>query len=279
MSAAAASPTSRGILVDGHVHYHDGFDPTRFFDGARAHFDAAARELGLPAQTPGCLMFTESAWDHAFRAFRDASAAHLPAGWTLEAAEEAHSLFARREDGGLLLLVAGRQVVTREGLEILALGTDREFEDGLATRRALDAVRESGAIAVLPWGFGKWWLGRGALVREIVGEARSPELFLGDNAGRPRLAPRPALFRRAAARGIGVLPGSDPLPFASETGTAGCYGFRVAGELDPERPARSLDAAIRTHKGPFAGFGRRTGIARFGRHQVAMQWVKRSRAR
>ena len=85
--------------------------------------------------------------------------------------------------GETLVLVAGRQIQTLEGLEALALGTDSEFPDGLELTAALAEVRASGALAVLPWGFGKWWFRRGQLARKAIDSAAANEFFLGDNRG------------------------------------------------------------------------------------------------
>lgn len=268
---------SASLLVDGHVHYHDAFDAERFLDAAAENFDAGARELRLPDGTPGCLLFTESAWDHAFRRFRDDPAALGVGGWKLEASAEPAAVRARGSRGHVLWLVAGRQVVTSEGLEVLALVTDAEFADGRPIGEALARVRDAGAVAGIPWGFGKWWFGRGALVEEVVRDASPDSLFLGDNGGRPQGAREHRLFRLARERGLKILPGSDPLPFAHQASAAGSYGFRLAATPDPEAPATSIARAIRAAACPDT-FGRREGPVGFVRDQVAMQLRNRTRS-
>ncbi|HEX3130500.1 MAG TPA: hypothetical protein VH394_24395 [Thermoanaerobaculia bacterium] len=243
-------------LVDSHVHFHACYDLPTFLDGALCNFRKAGAGIGY-------LLLTESAGAHWFRRWRDGLKTKA---WGFEPTMEEESLRAVNGAGEKLVLVAGRQIVTRERLEVLALGKDLELPDGLPIREVLEQVRESGALPVLPWGFGKWWGRRGAVVAETL--ERDGELFLGDNGG--RLGPEPALFRRARKLGIRVLPGSDPLPFARHAGLAGSYGFILPHAVDWDRPAEMLLRRIRESGQPRA-FGRRAGLPRFLRDQVGMQ--------
>ena len=93
------------------------------------------------------------------------------------------------------LLIAGRQIVTEENLEVLALLTDRKFEDGLPLQEVIQTVRENKGISVIPWGFGKWMGRRGRFLESALEEAENSELFLGDNSGRPVFWSRPSHFR------------------------------------------------------------------------------------
>jgi hypothetical protein len=258
------------LMVDGHVHFHACYEPARFFEGAARRFGRAAAELGLPADTPGCLCFTEAAGDQFFRAFAGGRL-EPGGGWSIAATSEPESLLARRgEDGRSVFLLAGRQIVTKEGLEVLALGTRDDFPERRSTLETLAAVRRAGAQPGIPWGFGKWWLGRGALVRRIVESAQPGELFLGDNGGRPRRAREHPIFALARDRGIPVLPGSDPLPFARANASAGRTGFLLRG-FDPEKPAASVLARVRELAGSPPRFGRGEGLPAFCRDQIAMQ--------
>lgn len=256
MSAADPKPPAFA-LVDSHVHFHPCFELQTFLDGALRNFRNAAAGTGY-------LLLTESAGAHWFRRWRDGW--NAGGGWRFEPTVEEESLRAVNGAGECLILVAGRQIVARERLEILALGRELELPDGLPLREVLERVRESGALPVLPWGFGKWWGRRGAMVAETLG--RDGELFLGDNAGRH--GPTPALFRKARKLGVRVLPGSDPLPFSRHAGLAGSYGFVLPHAVDLDRPAETLLRRIRESGQPRA-FGRRAGLPRFLRDQVGMQ--------
>jgi hypothetical protein len=246
--------------VDSHVHFYACYDLPVFLDGAVRNF----RNARNAAEGTGYLLLTESAGACWFRRWRDGL--NAGGGWRFEGTREDESLRAVSAAGERLILVAGRQIVARERLEVLALGRDLELPDGLPLAETLDRVRESGALSVLPWGFGKWWGRRGAVVAETLGQ--DGELFLGDNAGRH--GPEPALFRRARKLGVRVLPGSDPLPFSRHAGLAGSYGFILSHAVDLDRPAETLLRRIRESGQPRA-FGRRAGLPRFLRDQVGMQ--------
>jgi hypothetical protein len=269
------------ILVDGHVHVHPVFAWDGVLAAAVSNFDRARSRLGLAEPGTGCLMLTESAGAHAFRSLRDRPAVVAAAGWRATPAGHGGAIATRRADGSTIWIVAGRQIVTREDLEVLALACDREFPDGLPLRDVLLAVVAAGGVPVIPWGFGKWWFGRGRLLRTLIEETDPPRFFLGDNGGRPRLGLAPPLFALARERGIPVLPGSDPLPFPGQDARVGSYGFTLAG-ADPA-PGGSPDAWVRA---ALAGldrqppvFGGREGLIRFVRSQIGMQFVKRRRRR
>ena len=95
--------------------------------------------------------------------------------------------------------------------------------------------------------------------------------MLGDNGGRPGVLPAPAQWRLARRRGIKILPGTDPLPFASEGARAGGVGFVLEGPLDRERPAQDLKRLIREEAGQPRTYGRPEAFARFCRNQIRMK--------
>jgi len=274
-SPARADPPS--ILVDGHVHLHDDFAADVFFDAAAANVAAAARELGLPGDTPGMLLLAESEGVDAFSRLADGS---RPAGsWRLEPTAEPISLLASNPAGPPLVVVAGRQIVTAEGLEILALGTRARFAEGQPTREALAAVLATEALAVLPWGVGKWTGRRGALIQELLQNLLTARLYAGDNGGRLAWWPRPRLLTQAERCGRPVLAGSDPLPLPAEVRKPGRYGFVAEINLDRQRPfaplRRWLDAQT-TSPRPYGGLERPVS---FLGHQIAMQLRKHGRRR
>ncbi len=264
------------LLVDAHVHFHPGFNRSDFLNSAAGNFQRAAAELALGPAWLGCLLFTESRGDHYFEDLRRNRV--LDGGrWAIDATEESCSLIAKDDGEPRLLLVAGRQVVSAEDIEVLALGTDRQFEDGAEFSSTLRSVLESDAVAALPWGFGKWWFRRGRLVREVIERAGAKRIFLGDNGGRLALLPRPPMFDVAARRGFLILPGSDPLPLPSQIAKVGGYGFVLPGPLDASRPAESLKRILTDLAAQPRIFGRLETPAAFCRNQVMMQLRKRAR--
>jgi hypothetical protein len=262
------------LLVDAHVHFHPGYDREAFLDGALANFQAGAASIGLPGPFTGCLLLTEMGDARWFRSLL----AESPDGgaWRIERTAEADSLIARRASGERLILVAGRQIATADGLEVLALGRDAEIPDGLPLAETLRRVRENGALPVLPWGFGKWLGRRGALIAgELAagGDGSQGELFLGDNGGRPGIGGPPQLFAAARTHGVRVLPGSDPLPLPQHERRAGSYGFVLEGALDEERPAEDLLRRLRGLRGQPRVYGRCAALPRFLRDQIGLRWL------
>jgi hypothetical protein len=277
MTSEARPEHSSCCLVDGHVHFHSCFAVRHFLDHAMQNFQEGARALGMTSKTTGVLLFTEAAGDDYFNRFLGGEFTEPAAPWTFERTHEECSLRARRDGNTELILIAGRQLGTREGLEVLAIGCAGRLPERRGLRETIEATLASGALAAIPWGFGKWWFRRGALVAEVLHATEPGRIFLGDNSGRPRLARRHKLFRLAESKGVLVLPGSDPLPFGSQVGRAGRYGFVWEGELDSQKPADSLKKSLQNLRSQPRTYGRREGLLSFSRYQLAMQVKKRSR--
>jgi hypothetical protein len=261
------------VLVDAHVHFYPCYDRDRFLDAALLNFRSGARELGLPAGTPGCLLLSEARSERWFERLAEEAGDRTRGAWAVDLSADPEVLVARsrREPRDRIFLVAGRQIAVREGIEVLALATAERLGDGLPLADTLGWVGESGAIAVLPWGFGKWSLSRGELVRRALSHCGRHPLFLGDSALRPRLAPRPRLFDVAEEKRIHILPGSDPLPFPSHADRAGSYGFVLADPWNEAEPARSLRRLLAGQLRQPRIYGRREGLLGFARAQWAMQ--------
>lgn len=280
------------LLVDGHAHFHPRFSAAGFLDAAarnlRRRASADDEPDGLARRGVRlCLMLADPAGRDSLRAL--SAGLGDVARWEVRDTAEHVSRLALGEESGPIGLIAGRQVATEEGLEVLALATDAEIPGGRSARETVDASLAAGAVTVVPWGFGKWWFRRGRVVRRLVESVDHPLFFLGDNGGRPRTAPEPSLFRAARRRGTAVLAGSDPLPFSREEERVGSYGFVLPGRRadDADRrvgppdgpggdaaPAAALRARLERLAGPPPTFGRRVGLGRFAVHQTAMQLVK-----
>jgi len=262
------------ILVDAHVHLYDCFDRVAFFDTARANFRRAAQSLSLPADTPGVLLLTETSKDHAFESL---IAQHeLPGGaWRFHPSAEGCSLIAQCDGQDVLALVAGRQVVTHEGLEVLALCCNEQFNDDRPIEHTIGKIVNAGGLPVLPYGVGKWSGARGVIISKLLEGPLASRLLLGDNAGRLSLAPEPAHFKLARDQGLFILPGTDPLPFAAQAGRVGTYGMRLTGPFDPDKPAASIRQRIQTADTQPTVYGRTDGPVRFFNKQLRMQLRKR----
>ena len=267
------------VLVDGHVHMHECFDVPAVFDAAAANFAAAARDLGATRPYDAVLCLVESENEHFLDGVRTRRIGRVWRGrhgyWEAEESSEPETLLVRC-GGTRLAVIAGRQLVTRERLEVLALGTTAELPNGEPIEATLTAVRDAGAAAVLPWGVGKWLGARGAVIARVLADPKWRHVLLGDNGNRLQLGPDPAQLTAARRAGRSVLPGSDPLPLAGQETRVGAYGFAVDIALDSLRPAAALLALLASGS-PLVAFGRREQLTRFVGNQLALRLQSRPR--
>lgn len=259
------------VIADGHVHVHDCFTIGRFLEAAVANFDRRLAAASQGGASTGLLLLTEAAGADWFRRLADRGSAD---GWTLRRSEDSALTAARGAQR--VHLVAGRQIITAEGLEVLALATPGSFPDGRPLELTVAKVREAGAVAVVPWGFGKWSGARGRVLARFLDSWEGTGLFLGDNGNRPAFLGTPQPLASAAKRGLGVLPGSDPLPFPREVSRAGSFGFQLDAEVSDESPALDLRAVL-LGGGGVTPYGELERPLRFLSNQWAMQVEKRRR--
>jgi hypothetical protein len=147
------------VLVDAHVHLHGCFDAAVFLDAAAANFRRAAQRTGVAAGAPGFLLLAETPDARAFERLRDGTL-DVGTGWEIRAGTEAESVLACRDGSPRLIIVAGTQIQTADGLEVLALLSRHRFAARLPLASTVAEVQRVGAIPVVPWGFGKWTLRR-----------------------------------------------------------------------------------------------------------------------
>lgn len=237
-------------LLDAHVHLHGGFSVTPFLKAAASNFDRAAESLSAGTRVSARVLAVCGIEDECPLArFRDDS------DWSAAAPDE-HTLIVSSRGGGedidRLVLVAGRQVVTREKLEVLSLFSSAAIEHGNSLSETVDEVTAAGGVPVLPWGFGKWFFRRQELLTSFLQTlgADTPQVLLGDNGCRWQLW-RSSILSNAEQNGINVIAGSDPLPVASHVDRAGAFGSVLEKQLDFDRPAQWLRDEVRQlHQSP-----------------------------
>lgn len=227
------------LVADTHVHIYPCYP---IAEALSRGLDNLRRLAGT--SEAACALFLTERFD--CRVYRDLSAGRLGVqGWDVSQPLDADVIrLVRKSDGGKLLLFAGRQIITSERIEVLALTRDLSVPDGVSAAETIEAVSAGGAIPVLPWSPGKWFFGRGRLIAGIIGSASPAGLLVGDSSLRPIGWPHPRLMTRARARGIGIVAGSDPLPFAGEERLIGTYGTSFECETDNARPADSARKAL-----------------------------------
>ncbi len=257
------------LLTDTHVHVHLGFDPGRLLDAAAANFDRAAPGLSA-AERLDVLCLTDVRGRQTDQYFCETL--RQAGAWRFSCAVDRDGVCAERPDGRRLHWLPGRQIVSKENLELLALACRYEPEDRALDLSALiDAVRDHGGVPVVPWGFGKWTGDRGRIVQRLV-ETRD-DFLLADNGNRRRGSAFPALLEAGRRKGLGILAGSDPLPLPAQDTRTGSYGVRAPLPQPDLSPAEAFRAAIRSRA--WTIYGQLTPPGAFWIGQVRMQIAKR----
>ena len=265
------------ILVDAHVHIYDCYNVEKFFDSTHSNFRSTAERIDYEKKITIVLLLSETSRDHWFQRLTNyAVRKSLPGkkkigNWTFHKTEEDCSLYGRSSNSKSLFLIAGQQIVTLEGLEVLALCTIKRFADGTPIIKLIESIKKVDGIPVIPWGFGKWIGGRGKLVRSLVTNAQEHSFFLGDNGGRPFLLSEPYIFRLAKKKGIKILPGSDPLPIASEQKRVGSFGLSFDETLSKKHPAKDLKQCLLNPMTQHQTFGQLENPLRFLWNQLALR--------
>lgn len=263
------------ILVDAHVHIYDCFEIHRLLDAAYINFQRAAATQVGDSEFIGILMLTESLGHECFSKMREMSSGggqRIGAWQYLHLAEDESALLAQRTNGERLIIVSGRQIVTCERIEVLALATDLSVRDGLPLGEVLASINTNGGLAVLPWGVGKWFGRRGDFIRRILQQCDAQDIFLGDIAGRPSFWPRPTIFKLADLKGIRVLRGTDPLPLVTEETRPGSYGFRITATLSLSQPSHELKRLLLNRDVVIHPYGRGENMSRFIRNQFMLRY-------
>ncbi len=259
------------ILIDSHVHIQPDFPIDRFLDAAWDNFTRIADRNEISANLSYVLALTEGNGIDFFTSLKQQS--HFPGDGAPDIAvssvyeffqtAEPDSLIARKGER-TIVLVAGRQIISKENIELLSLLCSFKIEDNtLSLADLAKTVVDKGGLPVLPWGVGKWWGARGRVVADLLHSVIDFPLFLGDNGNRPTFWPEPALLRQSRDMQIPVLSGSDPLPLASHLMRPGSYGVLLPdGELSKDYPVASLHKMLISGK-EITGFGSRAGSLQF----------------
>ena len=229
------------LIADTHVHFYPCYD-------LAAWLDAAFHNLSRPGPHAKILMLTER---HDCHAFRDNIFGGDRAG--------AGALCVNRGPEKLFIL-AGRQIVTRERLEVLALATDADIADGQPMVDVLKRVRDAGGVPVLAWAPGKWFFKRGKIVVDVLERETPGSLLIGDTSLRPTLWADPDLMSFAHARGFNIIAGSDPLPFPGEEKYVGTYGVACEANFDSTNAAASMQRVLMDAGTKFVTRGKRCGV-------------------
>jgi hypothetical protein len=149
---------------------------------------------------------------------------HWPLGqWKL--GQTGSDVLELKRDSDRIWVMAGRQLVSRERVEVLTFGPPCASATRPPLCEIVEHLRSEQRPIILPWAPGKWWGARGRLLKDLF---RNPiGLLVADSSLRPRGYPTPTLMRRAMALGIPLAAGSDPLCHPTEWRRIGSYVTRL----------------------------------------------------
>ena len=267
---------SRLLAVDSHVHVYDWANLVPMLDSALKNFSKAVEGRDKNGSFSGVLLLTEPSRRDTFsrlvHQLKDgASRCSLSGGWSLEKTAEPLSLRAVSQSGTALYIICGQQVVTRENLEVLSVFTPQTVPDGMTLAETLADIQARGGYPILPWGVGKWFSGRGKVVRQQIQEATGGKLGIGDNGGRPWFWKRVSQFELARKQHLPILRGSDPLPVSERRRTAGSFGNLIICPFDSEHPGKSLCDALRANRYERIAYGSAESTVNFFRDHIALR--------
>lgn len=263
------------VLVDSHVHIYDCYNIKKFIYCALDNFKNTSDQFGY-SKFIGVIFLTESNDLNYFVKIKNnlLNDELNQIDLKLIKNNEDCSLTYKVMGDNYLIFIAGQQIITKEKLELLALGTTKRFKYGVKLSESLRQVCDENAIPILPWGFAKWIGNRGKFVKQFIESNENAKYFLGDNSGRLAFGPTPKLFRIARNHGKIVLRGSDPLPFNSQEKKAGSFGFLINENIDLEHPANDLKRIILNFKKEPNNFGKLETPLNFCKSQLLMQLRK-----
>lgn len=225
------------MMADTHVHIYPFHDAAAAVGNLRANLAAGSLEtacLAFLAERYDCSFFDTVLADQAIPGLPDASVTEVK-----------NCLLVEEKGEPDVYLFAGRQVITHERIEILSLLSRAPIADGMPADRVLGEIEDNKGLAVLSWAPGKWLFKRKGVVERLIDNAVPGALFIGDTTLRPLGWGEPVLMRRARAKGLTILAGSDPLPFSGEENLLGRYGNHFSGELLTQDPAASIAQLFR----------------------------------
>jgi len=257
-------------LIDAHVHVYPGVDVPGLLTAAARNFGRAARDVGA-GRWHGVLLLTEISGRDWFGSVAASSGETSIGSWSLTWSPDDPFGLRANGDGAAMTIVAGRQIVTAERIEVQAFGTRQPLADGLAARDTLSAVRSAGAVPALPWGVGKWLGGRGRLIDALLTEGANERLLAADIGGRPAFWTEPRLAGRPH---LPVLRGTDPLPIRGEEYRVGEFGSWIDGDLEPTATAL-LSRLTEIKPAELRPYGRPETVGRFLRNQTLLRLRKR----
>ncbi len=224
------------LIADTHVHIYPFYDTKLALHSLRTNLSQ------LDSQAVCMLFLAERSDCHFFADFAKNTAKLFNPESTIRYLKDALHI----QESGYpdLYIFPGRQIITRERIEILSLTVDTQIADGLPANELVEKIRQHQGVPVLSWAPGKWFFKRKKIVRELIDTNDPGSLLIGDTSLRPTCWLQPRLMKRAASKGLTIISGSDPLPFAGEEQLLGQYGIQLDCDFDPDDPVSSVRSIL-----------------------------------
>ncbi len=233
------------IILDTHVHIYKNYSLDDFFKRADINFNDSLNKENLDIFNTSKILFLTERYDlDFFKNIREGKA-NLKDFEVLETKEE-NSLIIKDKNTSLIL-ISGRQIISAENIELLALGLNSKIEDKkLELSQLIGEVRLKGAVAVIPWGFGKWLFKRKEVIKKVLENYNGRGLFLGDTSLRPKeFIIKNSLFKKAKHLKIKTLQGTDPLNLKNEENRVCKYCLYLKKEtISKKTPFKDLSSIL-----------------------------------
>ena len=139
-------------LIDSHVHIYDCFNIKRFFESALNNFNFYCIKAGFN-NFIGFLFLTETKNDNYFNKIKgnlfDKEFNELVLK-PINTNEETSLVYTFNNN--YLVLIAGKQIITSEKIEVLALGTIKKLDDGESLKDSIMEIKSKRSIACITMG-------------------------------------------------------------------------------------------------------------------------------
>jgi hypothetical protein len=230
-------------VVDFHGHIYPQYDTDRLLTSMVEN----SRRRFPDVQAPSVICLAERTGQRWFKDTVAKGIHKMDCGWSCKPCADKLSMRLEKEDH-VVFVVSGRQIVSAERLEVLALASDLVLDDGLPIAIIIERIKENGGLPVLPWSPGKWMGKRGKVVERVLAEGGPTEIFVGDTSMRPALYSGGKVFSSSKRDGFAHLPGSDPLPLSGEEKRVGVFSACI--EIPCIQPAVEIRDSIRSGQFP-----------------------------
>jgi len=258
------------FLIDGHVHIYPHYDLHVAIEQGIAHLVHHSQKLttNMNEKIVPVWLLVERHDCHFFSQVYGSANDYKLQDITISPGADAETLVVRKNEEIVLYILAGRQIVARENLEIMSLVSTLFLKDReKSVAEVIDQVLKNNGVPVLNWAPGKWFFSRGEVVKRTLQQYAPNQLLVGDTSLRTTIWPLPAIMANAGERGFRTIAGSDPLPFTGEEQQIGRYGFMMRGAFDETQPARSMRKLLMDPNTPCTIFGKRNNPLTFARRQ------------